>query len=334
MNYRLTWFLRRHAAEAHSSEDVADAVGISLKQLHADLAMLRERGFEFDEHPTMGLRLMGTPEAIDPVEVAFARQGKRLGREVEVHDRVGSTNDVAAERVGRGLDADGLVVVAEEQTAGRGRRGAAWFGARGRSLLLSVVHQPPGEGHGPAEMMLAAATGTAGAIEQVTGLRVGIKWPNDVEIDRHKVAGILVERASAEGGIAGRRQGDSRGEGAFLIGIGVNVNQEEGAFPPEIADSALSLLRAAGRPIDRTLLLEAILKHLETCLADAEGQGRAGLLESYMGRCDMVGRQVTVRDAGTSFHGTVVAISPDYALLLRLEGGGYRSFDAFNVRLV
>jgi len=118
----------------------------------------------------------------------------------------------------------------------------------------------------------------------------------------------------------------------YVIGIGLNVNQTE--FPAEIAERATSLARAAGGQQDRTLLLERMLAALESRLEQAEGPGAAELLAEYLARSDMIGRAVTVKEGARKFRGTVESVSPDYALVLRLESGEVRSFDAAQVSLV
>ena len=140
MNYALSWYLRRHADERHSVDDLASALGMSHEQVSAQLEELSRQGFRLDRHPMLGLQLTGTPTVIDRDEIAAARAGRRLGRAVHVYDRTRSTNDVAARLAAAGPNSDWLVVIAEEQEAGRGRQGAAWFGTRGESLLVSVIH--------------------------------------------------------------------------------------------------------------------------------------------------------------------------------------------------
>ena len=333
MNYHLSWFLRHHGDQPHSLEDLAAAVRLPVSRVKRDLDDLSDAGFQFDQHPTLGLRVVETPVRIDRDEVAFGRAGRRVGHTVHVYDRTASTNDVAADLAAAGVQTDGVVVVAEEQSAGRGRQGARWFASRGESLLVSTVHwMAPGPDVG-AELMLVAGVAAVEAIGRVAGVRVGIKWPNDVEINRRKAAGILVEQPGVNGVGRGSGEMDHSGRVPFVIGIGVNVNQPEGTFPPEIAAGAISVRMGAGHPVDRVVVLDGILDGLEECFERLAAGALDGLLERYMAHCDMIGRKVTVREGGADFHGTVASISPHYALILHLEEGGYRSFKAAGVRL-
>ncbi len=352
MNYQLTWSLRRQATAYHSLEDLAAQAGVPESRIHSEIDDMAAAGFRFEHHPIMGLRLAGAPEAIDRDEVAYARRDGRIGRTIRIYERTRSTNDLALAAVAAESEAEGLTIVAEEQTAGRGRQGACWVAARGQSLLVSVVHwaRPtvaaratdmspspyplPSRERGEtatasqAGLMLAASVAVCDAVGQVTGLRATIKWPNDVEIERRKVAGILIE--SAEAGRQRRSPGTALVP--YVIGLGLNVNQAE--FPVELAERATSLALAAGKEQDRTLLLERTLAALESRLQQAEGAEAGDLMAEYLARSDMIGRAVTVKEGARLFRGTVEAISPDYALVLRLESGAVRAFDAALVSLV
>jgi len=329
VNYRLSWFLRRHADEPRTLDDIGTAVGLTAGQVSRELDRLRARGFQVDAHPATGLHVRAVPQGYDRDEVAFARSARRIGHTIRVYDATGSTNDVAMRLAAAGRQTDGLVVVADEQTAGRGRQGAAWFASRGESLLMSIVHWAEPRADRIAETVLAAGVGVADAVAVATGLRVGIKWPNDVEVGRRKVAGVLVE-----GGGRGCEPTDGPpAEAPYVVGIGVNVNQAEGEFPSEIAGQASSLRMGCGRQIDRILLLDLILEALEATLGRLDGGDIEFLRKQYMVHCDMVGRDIRATEGGETFCGSVDAISPHYALVVRLENGTLRSFDASSVRV-
>ncbi len=185
----------------------------------------------------------------DDLDHAIARVLSRLGpigSRVLFYSTTSSTNDVAA-----GLAADpaaeGAVVVAEQQTAGRGRRGRTWFSPPGAGLYVSVVLRPGRARIDPdratALLTLAAGVALAEAVERVTGLGPDIKWPNDLLIGRRKLAGILAE------GVAGAASG---GLQSVVLGYGVNVGAV--APPPELAARVTSLESELGRPIDRAAL--------------------------------------------------------------------------------
>ncbi|NIA22041.1 MAG: biotin--[acetyl-CoA-carboxylase] ligase [Anaerolineaceae bacterium] len=326
MNYALTLLLRRTAGEYRGLDDLASELGLSVDAVQSEIEKMAGQGFVLEQHPLLGIRLAAVPEGYDRDEIAFSRRGSRLGRTVRVYDVTGSTNDLALEMAEAGRASDGLVILAEQQTSGRGRQGAEWFASRGQSVLASVIHWAGPGVETAGDLMLATSLAVAQAAEAVAGGGVAIKWPNDIEFRRRKLAGILIEAAHGCGG----------GPVGYVLGLGVNVNQSDGDFPEEIAGQATSLraVVSSGRLVDRTALVAAILEALEDNLELAESGRQAELLARYESRSDMVGRKVTVIESGEAFCGVVEAISPHYALVLRLESGQHRHFEAGSVRLV
>lgn len=181
-----------------------------------------------------------------PADMADALRRARprlehLGERCLYFPVVGSTNDVASELLAAG-DTEGVVVIADQQTFGRGRRGHSWFSPPASGLYVSVVLTPARARVDPARatglLTLAAGVALAEAIEFASGLRVDLKWPNDLFVARRKLGGILAE----SGGMA-----------SVVLGYGVNL--ETAAFPPELADRATSLESEVGKRVDRTALL-------------------------------------------------------------------------------
>jgi BirA family biotin operon repressor/biotin-[acetyl-CoA-carboxylase] ligase len=182
---------------------------------------------------------------------------------------VTSTMDVAAEAVRNGAEG-GLVIVADEQTAGRGRLGRTWSSPPGAGLYFSIVLRPPLEAGRRLFSLVTLAAGVAvhGALAAATGLASELKWPNDVMIGRRKLAGILAEGSSLE----------SRDQ-AVVVGIGINVLRS--AHPPEVALRATSIEEELGHGIGRDVLLEAVLAGLTTRYSQLEGGDGDGILRAW-----------------------------------------------------
>ena len=181
------------------------------------------------------------PEFADALEAARGRLTP-LGRRVLFFDSTGSTNDVALS-LAQNTDAEGTIVLADHQTAGRGRQGRDWFSPPGGGLYVSVILRPASartdEGRAATLLTLAAGVALAEAVESVTALRPDIKWPNDLLVGTRKLAGILAEAAA----------GDAS---TVVLGYGINVTGD--AYPSQIRPRATSLESELGRPIDRAAL--------------------------------------------------------------------------------
>ena len=195
---------------------------------------------------------------------------------------------------------EGAVAVAEEQTAGRGRMGRSWQAPAGSSILVSILLRPPA-GRRAAELTLVGGVATAVAIERATGLGAQLKWPNDVMLEGHKVAGGIAELK----------------DGAVVLGIGINVNQAQDDLPTGTKAPAGSLRTVAGRQVERAPLLADLLLELERRY-DAWVSGGLGALHEDLDARDFLrGRHVTV----DGIEGDAVAIGPDGRLHVQTADG-------------
>ncbi len=205
---------------------------------------------------------------------------------------------------------EGAVAVADHQTGGRGRHGRVWTDTPGSSILVSVLLEPADERRLP-ELSLVSAIATTEAIEVATGLSAQIKWPNDVMLNRRKVAGIISEVS----------------DGTVVVGIGVNVNQTREELPLDAPTEPGSLLSLVGRRYDRAALLGAILFHLELRY-DAWRDGGLDAVFDELGSRDFLrGRRITVDGE----HATAVQILRDGKLEIETAGGETRSIESGEV---
>jgi BirA family biotin operon repressor/biotin-[acetyl-CoA-carboxylase] ligase len=214
---------------------------------------------------------------------------------------VDSTQRVAFELAERDA-ADGTVVVADTQTAGRGRRGRVWHDAPGDSLLASIVVRPRLDVSDLPKLSIAAAVAVAEAIETATGVDVRLKWPNDVLVRRRKLAGILLESRILV-------------EPIVVVGIGINLRQR--AFPAALVGAATSIDLEGGRSVGREELLEHVLDAFGHWRRRLEREGFAALRARWLALADTIGRTVTVGE----HEGLAVDLAEDGALVLRQPGG-------------
>ncbi|MEO8085148.1 MAG: biotin--[acetyl-CoA-carboxylase] ligase [Ardenticatenales bacterium] len=283
-------------------------------------------------------------DAVDAARIAAACAGGRIGVAVRWHERVGSTMDAAAAWAAAGAP-DGAVVVADEQTAGRGRHGRAWLAPPGSALMLSIVLRPvtaPGRVH---QAVMAVALGAVEAVERIVrdglveaGVRsadaavVGLKWPNDLVVVQHvgddeqtadaKLAGLLAETVWG-----------ADGRPVVIVGLGLNVHQPAGDLPG--GATSLRLLRPAGAaPIDRTALATTLLAAADRHYADL--LAGIDLVPRWAARVTTIGRTVTVREAVTGdvvVDGVAERVADDGALVVRAAGGGAVTVRAGDVTL-
>ncbi len=249
----------------------------------------------------------------------FAAQlGTRwLGHELLARRSVESTNDVAWDALAAGAGA-GLVVVADEQTRGRGRDGRAWETPAGLGLAMSVLLEPGCERATLTVLPLAAGLALARALADA-GAGGQLKWPNDVLLNGRKVAGILCES---------RRRPD--GGDAIVVGIGVNVLQSATDFAPAIRGVATSLA-IEGVAVDRETLAARILGHLEPLWTELDAGGPAGIVAAWRERATFWGRVLTVRTPAGEVSGTARTLADDGALVLTGPDGGDRRVVAGDV---
>jgi BirA family biotin operon repressor/biotin-[acetyl-CoA-carboxylase] ligase len=246
-----------------------------------------------------------------------------FGQRVIYHDVVGSTNDVAKQLATEGA-AEGTVVIADEQTAGRGRLERRWVAPPGTCLLCSLLFRPallPAQAH---RLTMLCSMAAADAIQEIAGLSVALKWPNDLIVKAQsqgwcKLAGILTESGMT---------GDALD--VVIVGIGINVNVPEEALPA-LDPHATSILAESGREIDRAELLAALLAGVEARYARLEA-GESPR-DEWATRLTTLGERVTVTATEGTFTGVAESVDEDGALLLRTDDGEHRRLLAGDVTL-
>jgi BirA family biotin operon repressor/biotin-[acetyl-CoA-carboxylase] ligase len=252
--------------------------------------------------------------SLTAVTIEQAITTRRLGHPALAFDAIGSTNDVAHEKA-RGGAADGLLVVADEQTAGRGRLERTWWAPPHTCLLMSLLLRPgPPPGVLPlqrvGQLTMCLGLGAVEGIADITGLHAGLKWPNDVLVGERKLGGMLTELSTK----AARLD-------YAVLGLGLNVNIDFAAedCPPDVAAGASSLSAEVGHSVDRLALLAAILEHTESWYERVlVGESPH---EAWAERLDTLGHRVRVSLVNGALEGVALGITPEGGLLVRDDAG-------------
>ncbi|MGQ9648522.1 MAG: biotin--[acetyl-CoA-carboxylase] ligase [Phycisphaerae bacterium] len=287
---------------------------------------------------------------------------RRVGRYIITVAETLSTNTLAFDSIVTiggpdGREADGLVVMADYQTAGRGRLGRRWLSPRGARVLCSVALVPTdqelivgsdvpassgqpephaSEGCGKptlttqfsGHLTLVSAIATCEAIRQSTEITPTIKWPNDLRVSGRKLGGILIESRPI-----------GRGHRAWVIGIGINCLQHAGHFPAELQSFATSLEIEASHPIDRIEVARSLLQHLDDRFADAALRGSdpaslEAIRSAWERYAEPVGQRVRLRARGREWSGTTIAVDPFGGLIIQTDDGKREWFDPLQTTLL
>jgi BirA family biotin operon repressor/biotin-[acetyl-CoA-carboxylase] ligase len=308
--------------DANGQYVALDRLGDDPAAVLADLDALAEFGFPIERHPYQGAAYRGPASRLCPDQIEHELGATRIGRRIAVWDRVGSTSDLAA-RAATTPANDGLVVLAEHQTAGRGQRGRRWTVPPRSSILLSVLLFPPPElmPAGPeadsacAWLTALGAVATAELAAHWTGAEARIKWPNDVRVAGRKLAGILVERVrsslpQAMGGLG--RQG-------VVIGIGINANIAPECFEEELRATACSLSILAGGPVDRSEVARDLIRRLDGWYNRVLRQGIDPLSAAWRDRSEHLGQIVRVTTPAGPLRGRLVDLDLRRGLTLEVQ---------------
>lgn len=305
--YRILELLRRQEGFL-SGEDIGRELSITRAAVWKGIKKLREEGYEIEAVTNRGYRLTNPETMYNKRELEQGLKTKTMGQSIYFYEETDTTNNRARELALEGAP-EGTLVVAEKQTAGRGRRGKVWESPLGTGIWMSLVLRPQIMPAEASVLTLLCGLATAEAIEAETGLSAGIKWPNDILINGKKAVGILTEMDCEMSQVH------------FVIpGIGINVNTA--SFPPEIVDIATSLYLECGKTVSRRRLVHKVLERLEEHYETFLRTGSfTAMLEDYRKHCITLGKEVHVLGR-EPFFAEALDITPEGELLVRRADNG------------
>lgn len=301
-------FLAEAGDEYVSGEAISDKLGLSRAAVWKHVNALRGQGYRIDALPARGYRLVEIPDRLGELELRPLLATHDLGQALHWFPEVGSTNDVAKQLAEEGA-AHGEVVVAEAQSAGRGRRGRSWASPACRNVYLSAILRPELAPARAPELTLLASVAVCQTVRQA-GVAASIKWPNDVLVNGKKVAGVLTELAADPDQIQW-----------VVVGIGINVNVRPDELPDEVRPVATSLAVERGQPVPRALFTVALLGTLEEWLDRHAAEGFEPVRQAWRSMSDTLGREVRVHLGDRVLEGVAEDIDAAGALLVRAGAG-------------
>jgi BirA family biotin operon repressor/biotin-[acetyl-CoA-carboxylase] ligase len=291
-----------------SGARIAKEIGVSRSTVWRWVQRLRALGVKVKGQTATGYFLEQTADILTPDMLRQRLKGSLFGKRIYHFFKTDSTNRVALE-LGHAGEAEGAVVLAEEQTAGRGRAGRAWHSDRAVGIYMTVLLRPRLAPVQAPLLTMMAGLSARSAVQAVTGLTVDLKWPNDLLIGGKKMGGILTEMHAEPGQIR-----------FVIVGIGLNVNQEK--FPGELAETATSLRVETGKAQSRMELLVRLLREFES---DYNRFLREGVT-SVVARFEEVstyakGKRVRVTNGTQSYAGTTAGLGPEGLLQVQRDDG-------------
>jgi BirA family biotin operon repressor/biotin-[acetyl-CoA-carboxylase] ligase len=304
--------LRRSGGEACSGAGLSEQLQVSRSQIWKHVETLRAKGYGIEGAPGGGYRLVSVPDRLYPEEILAGLPTRWMARDIRYFETIDSTNRVGFDLAREGA-AHGTAVIAEGQSAGRGRLGRSFYSPPHRNLYTSVVLRPSLSASEAATVILAAAIAVAETVAASLASRdaVEIKWPNDVLLDGLKTSGILMELSA-----------EATRVGFLILGIGVNLNQDRDGFPAEFRSLATSLAAHCGRSVDRVDFTRRLFVTLEDVLDVHAEQGWEALRPRFQEFFRMVGRRIRVSDlAAGETAGVCRGIDPDGARRLERDDG-------------
>lgn len=292
-------------------------------ELQPKMKQLQAAGCRFDYHPTDGVLMDDAPISVwqdylsghagiqQNIPGGFSSDEQPKPRDVHVYQSIGSTQDDCRRVIeAQGAAADGLLVTAHHQTAGRGRLGRQWHAPAGKCATFSIVQVVASAADAAIDrLMLASAVGANLVLNEMLDDEARIKWPNDVLVDGKKLAGILIETHTLP-----------TGETAAIIGVGVNVSLSKSDMTdaPEEVRNSFTSLAMYGRPADRLLVIAAVAQSIEWAFKQADD---AWLADAWRQFSTDLGQRIHLREGNKDFVGDVIDIDPNQGIVMRTDVG-------------
>lgn len=296
-----------------SGQQIADYIGCSRTAVWKHIEDLRTEGYVVEAVRNKGYRIVFTPEKVTANEIQLGLKTKTMGKKIHYEESVETTQKVAHKLANEGVP-EGTLVVAEEQSGGKGRLVRKFFSAKYTGIFMSLILRPKIPFHQAPQLTLLAAVAVVQAIEKTTELKPQIKWPNDILINRKKMVGILTEL-----------QAESDRIHSVIIGIGINVNQQKSDFPEELQEKATSLLMEGGKKVSRAKVIQEFLVCFEALYNQYLVEGFLPIKKLWESYAISLGQEIKATTINSTIIGKAIGITDEGVLLLEDHSGKVHS---------
>ncbi len=292
-----------------SGQALADISGCSRTAIWKHIEELRKEGFVLEAVRKKGYRIIETPDGVTESNIRLGLQTKTLGTVIHYEESVKTTQKIAHMLASEGA-VEGTLVIADEQTAGRGRMMREWHSSKGTGVWMSLILKPLLPPQKAPQFTLITAVAVVQAIEEASDLHPQIKWPNDILIDGKKVTGILTEL-----------QAESDKINSIIIGIGMNVNQTKEHFPDEIQEIATSLSIEQGEPLSRSFVVQKVLERIEALYSLYMKEGFTPIKLLWESYAISIGKKIRARTINGTIEGRALGITEEGVLKIEDTSG-------------
>lgn len=311
MDRTILEFLKNHRMNYVSGETISKSLGVSRTAVWKHINELRKRGYEIESSSRKGYRLIDEPDLLTSDELALGMTTRYLGRRIICFETIGSTNNYIREHVDE--LPGGTLVVSEEQKSGRGRLGREWTSPSGKGIWMSLLLKPKISPQDAPKITQIAAAALVETVNDLYGLEVKVKWPNDVVVKGRKVCGILTEMGAELGMVR-----------HIVLGIGINANMD--VFEGELADKATSLKIEMGQVVDRKKFLFHFLNCLEGFLdlffEDGDFEKALNICRKHSA---VIGKKIWIKGKNSSVEVLATGINDGGELMVQYEDGSEKA---------
>lgn len=286
------------------------------------IALLRQTGYRIKTKKNTHCAFTSAPDLLLRAEILNGLKTKKIGRIIHSFQSVQSTN-ISARQMAESEAIEGTIVVAEEQTRGRGRLGRKWFSSDGKGIYLSIIIKPKIKPSMAPGLSIMTALALADTISEYGAPAVNIKWPNDCLINGRKTAGILTELSAETGKVH-----------YVVVGVGININHRRGDFPEDIRKTATSIGAELNRKLSRVELLQRFLYQFEKDYLIFQKSGLKNLRKRIVKYSNLIGSYVSLGQKNEVISGVARDIDIEGRLILELPGGNRKAFNAGEVTII